>query len=312
MVEDGGSTAGIRHRLRSARTGQNSNGGQVRGSHDGVRATARLVVAVAVVLVVGSLAGPVGVVLLLGIAGALGAYAWLFGHRTALRALQAYPVGEAQQPTMYRLVRELATAARQPVPRLYVSPTAAPNSFTTGREPRRATICCTEGLLKQLDERELRAVLAQQLAHIRHRGSLAPSVTAALATVALIPAQLAWRSSERPDDDGGGPLGRALVILLSPIAAGVLRLGVSRSRAYHADAAGAALGGDVLALAAALRTLDAGSRAFPLRPEPRLRAMSALMIVDPFRPGFVTRLLGTHPPTPERVTRLEALAGYRR
>lgn len=282
------------------------------GRRGGIRATVLLVVAVAAVLVTASLAGPVGVVLLLALAGALVAYTWLFGHRTALRALQAYPVGEASQPLTYRLVRELSAAARLPVPRLFVSATAAPNAFATGRDPRHATICCTEGLLAQLDERELRAVLAHQLAHVHHRHVLMPSLAVVLATGVLLPAEMAWRPSGREGDDGGGVLGRALVLLLAPVAAGVLRLGASRSRTYQADAAGAALGGDPLALAAALRTLDAGIRAFPLRPEPRLRASSALMIVDPFRPGFVTRLLGTHPQTAERVARLEALAGYRR
>lgn len=279
---------------------------------DGIRATVLLVVAIVVVLVTGSLAGPVGVVLVLALAATLCAYTWAFGHRTALRALQAYPVGEATQPAMYRLVRELSTAARLPVPRLFVSPTAAPNVFATGRGPRHAAICCTEGLLAQLDESELRAVLAHQLAHAHHRHVLLPSLAVMLATGVLLPAQLAWRPAERPGDDGGGPLGRALVLVLAPVAAGVLRLGASRPRVYQADLVGAALGGDPLALAAALRTLDAGVRAFPLRPEPRLRASSALMIVDPFRPGLVTRLIGTHPSTAERVARLEALAGYRR
>lgn len=282
------------------------------GRRDGIRATVLLVVAIVVVLVTASLAGPVGVVLVLTLTAALCAYTWAFGHRTALRALQAYPVGEARQPAMYRLVRELSTAARLPVPGLFVSPTAAPNVFTAGRGPRHATICCTEGLLAQLDERELRAVLAHQIAHVHHRHVLLPSLAVVLATGVLLPAQLAWRPAERAGDDGGGLLGRALVLVLAPIAAGVLRLGASRSRRYQADAAGAALGGDALALAAALRTLDAGVRAFPLQPEPGLRASSALMIVDPFRPGVVTRLLGTHPSTAERVARLEALAGYRR
>ncbi len=282
------------------------------GRRDSIRATVLLVVGIVVVLLTGSLAGPVGVVVLLVLAAVLAAYTWFFGHRTALRALQAYPVGEARQPAMYRHVRELSTAARLPVPRLFVSPTAAPNVFASGRGPRHATICCTEGLLAQLDESELRAVLAHQLAHAHHRHVLLPSLAVVLATGVLLPAQLAWRPAERAGDDGGGLLGRALLLVLAPIAAGVLRLGASRPRVYRADIAGAALGGDTLALASALRTLDAGVRAFPLRPEPRLRASSALMIVDPFRPGFVTRLIGTHPSTAERVARLEALAGYRR
>lgn len=278
-------------------------------SRAGARAALLLAVA-GLLLLIGVWAGPVGVAVLLVLAAALGAYAWWVSDRMALHALQAYPVGEAQQPVMFRLVRELSTAARLPMPALYVSPTPAPNAFGAGRDRRHAAICCTEGLLARLDERELRAVLGREVAHVRHRDRVA-AVAATLAGTVLSPAQLAWRPSARPDDDGG-PVARLLLAVLSPIAAGLLRFGVRRSREYDADAAGAALTGDPVGLARALRTLDTASRAFPLRPEPRLYAASALMIVGPFRPGVLTRLLDTHPPTAERVARLEALAGYRR
>jgi heat shock protein HtpX len=166
-------------------------------------------------------------------------------------------------------------------------------------------VCCTSGLLTLLDDRELRGVLAHELAHIHRRGTLVSSTVATIATVMTYVAQfrqaLPWSRHDRGD---GGRVG--------PVAAGLMRLAVSRTREYAADAAAARLTGDPLGLAAARRKLDAGSWDRPLRPEPGLRPAGALMIVDPFRAAGGPRLLATHPPTAERIMRLESLAGYRR
>lgn len=264
-------------------------------------------------LVAGAGFGPVGVVVALVLSVLTNLYVWLASDRIALRAMRAYPVSEAQQPALYRTVRALSTASRLPMPRLYLSPTPAPNALTTGRGPRHAVICCTEGLLDVVDERELRAVLAHEIAHVERRDTLVSSAAAALATAVLFAVQLSWLlSGGADDDDGGGLVGAAMMLVLGPLAAGVLRLAVQRSREYDADAASAALTGDPLGMAAALRTLDARIREVPLRPEPGLRSASALMIVDPFRPDLVGRLFRTHPSTAERIARLEAMAGYRR
>lgn len=280
-------------------------------SRDGVRAALLLAVLGLVAVLAGALAGPVGIAIMALLVGALGTYGWWFAERTALRAMQAYAIGEAQQPMMFGLVRELSTATRQPMPALYVSPTPAPNAFAIGRGGRRAAICCTEGLLARLDERELRGVLGHEIAHIARR-DVATAVTATLAAAVLRPAQLAWRPAGRRDDEGGGPIARALLMVLAPIAACLLALGIRRSREYEADAACVALTGDPLGLAQALRSLDAGTRALPLRPEPALYASGVLMIVGPFRPGLLTRMLDPRPQTAERVARLERRAGYRR
>jgi heat shock protein HtpX len=266
------------------------------------------------ILVAGSFAGPAGLVVALVVAIGMNAAAYFASDKLALRAMQAYPVSEAVQPAMYRIVRELSVAARQPMPRLYVSPTAAPNAFATGRSPRHAAVCCTEGLLASLDERELRAVLAHELSHVHNRDILVSSVTAALATAVMFLAQFAWLLpfGRSDDDDDGGLVGWLLLLVLAPLAAMVLQMGVSRSREFHADATGAALTRDPLGLAAALRKLEAGTRALPLRPQPDLQTTSALMIANPFRPEGMSRLFSTHPPMAVRVARLEQMAGYRR
>lgn len=283
----------------------------------GMRARPRAVVLLAgvsaLLLFAGTPFGVAGLVVALGLALALSAYVWFGSAGIALRAVRAYPVSEAEQPTMYRVVRELSVAGRRPMPRLYVSPTAAPNALATGRDHRHAAIVCTEGALARLDERQLRGVLAHELAHVHNRDTLTSSVAAGLATGVLIPAQLAWLVPGATDeDDGGGMLGGLLMLAFGPLAAGVIRLAGSRSGEYAADTAAAALTGDPLGLADALRALDTGTREVPLRPEPWLRSTSVLMIVDPFRPDTFTRLFKTHPATSDRVARLEALAGYRR
>ena len=283
-------------------------------SRNTLRTAALLTVLSGLILLVGSFYGRAGLIVALVAAIAMNGFAYVASDKIALRSMRAYPASEAMQPAMYRIVRELSTAARQPMPRLYVSPTAAPNAFATGRDPRHAAVCCTEGILTMLDERELRAVLAHELSHVYNRDILVSSITAALATAVMFLAQFAWLVPfGRSDEDGdSGLVGGLLLLVLAPLAATVVQLGVSRSREFQADASGAALTGDPLGLASALRKLDAGTRALPLRPQPDLQTTSALMIANPFRPEGMTRLFSTHPPMSERVARLERMAGYRR
>jgi heat shock protein HtpX len=264
-----------------------------------------------IVLAGAALGGWPGLVIALVLALAINGTAYFFGDRIALTAMRARPVSEVERPELYKTVRELANLARQPMPRLYVSPAMQPNAFAAGRSPRTAAVCCTEGMLRLLDKRELRGVLGHELSHIYNRDVLISSVAAALATAITFLAGAAWLI-RRDDDERTGLTGLLLMLVLGPVAASVIQVSVSRRREYRADTSCAALTGDPLALAGALRKIDAGIAQLPLPASGQLASAGHLMIAYPFRGDGLGRLFSTHPPTAERIMRLEAMAGYRR
>jgi heat shock protein HtpX len=269
-----------------------------------------------------AVAGGLGIVVAVVLVVVLVVAAFLNGDQMALSAMAARPVSEVEHPDLYRLVRELSKAGRLPVPRLYLSPAGQPNSFTVGLGPRSAAVCCTEGLLSELDEAELRGVLGHELAHSSGRDLLASTVAAGLATVITFPAGLArllpGRAGTGPHAsalDGSSGLGLSeslLMLVFGPIAALVIRCSVSQAREFRADAAGAQLAGDPIALSSALRKIDAGADELALAPDGRLTSVGHLMIACPFRADGIARVFLMHPPMGERIRRLEALAGYRR
>ncbi|MBP1135238.1 heat shock protein HtpX [Arthrobacter sp. PvP023] len=281
--------------------------------HNGLKTAALFGVLWAVLLGLGAVIGtsmrsttPIWIMALVGVGTT--AYGYWNSDKLALRSMQAYPVTEEQAPQLYQIVQELSAKANQPMPRIYISPTPAPNAFATGRNPQNAAVCCTEGILRLLSVRELRGVLGHELMHVYNRDILTSSVAAAVAGVITSVGQmlLIFGGGDRRNSN---PLAVMAMALLAPLAAVVIQSAISRTREYDADEDGSALTGDPLALASALRKIHQGVQMVPLPPDQKLVNTSHLMIANPFRAGGVTRMFATHPPMQDRITRLELMAG---
>jgi heat shock protein HtpX len=285
------------------------------GHHNGIKTAGLLTLMAAFILLVGSRFGSGGLTIAFVFALGINGFSYFFSDKLALRSMAARPVSEAEAPVLYRTVAELAAANRMPMPRLYISPTMQPNAFATGRSPRHAAVCCTQGILQLMDERELRGVLGHEISHVANRDILLSSVAAALATVIMFMSRMAMFASlfgggGRDDRDRGGGLESLLLIILGPVAAMMMQMALSRSREYQADASGARVTGDPLALASALRKLQAGTARTPLPQTPALATTSQLMIANPFGGGGgLAKMFSTHPPMEERIRRLEEMAG---
>src|SRR5438093_1278543 len=219
----------------------------------------------------------------------------------------ARPLSENDASELFRIVRELATAAQMPMPRIYLIPSDSPNAFATGRSPEHAAVAVTAGILRLLRPEELRGVLAHELSHVKNRDTLISAIAATLAGVVMMVARMAqWaaifggmRRDER--EEGGGALELLFMIIVAPIAAMLIQLAISRAREYEADATGARLSHAPSALAAALEKIATASARIPLPAGP---ATAHLWIVNPLRGNWLASLFSTHPPIEERIRRL--------
>src|ERR687887_275066 len=232
-----------------------------------------------------------------------------FSDRIAILSSRSKPVSEGEAPELYGIVRELTQSKGMPMPKIYISDMPQPNAFATGRNPEHAAVSVTRGLLQVVDERELRGVLAHEISHVANRDILISSIAAAIGTAITWIAYMAFWFGGSDDAGGGHPLGGLLAVLLAPLAAGIIQMAVSRSREYQADESGALTSHDPEALASALRKIDAYVRKTP--PATMSPSQAHLFIMNPFSGKstgmMLANLFSTHPPTEQRVARLEQI-----
>jgi heat shock protein HtpX len=263
------------------------------------------------VLLGGALGGQHGMLLGLIMAAVMNFGAYWFSDKVALAMSGAQPVDESQAPQLYGMVRNLATRAQLPMPRLYIIPQDAPNAFATGRNPEHAAVAVTQGITRVLDRDELEGVLAHELAHIKNRDTLIMTVAATLAGAITYVAHMAqfaafFGGHRRDDEEGhGSVIGSLALAIVAPIAATLVQLAISRAREYQADATGARIAGRPHGLASALEKMEMASGMARMEPAP---ATAHLYIVNPLTGGGLASLFSTHPPILERVARLRAMA----
>ena len=277
-----------------------------RNYHNGLKTTLLLGGMWALLVCIGALVArgtgqAMWILLFAGIGLAQTAYSYWNSASLALRSMNAYPVSELERPELYAIVRELAERAGQPMPLIWVAPTMTPNAFATGRDPNHAAVCCTEGILAILNERELRGVLGHELMHVYNRDILTSSVAAAMGGLITSVAQflMFFGATNRRDEEGGsgifGVLGILAMSILAPIASTLIQFSISRTREFDADEDGAELTQDPLALASALRKLEMTTDRRPMADTPGTRNVAAMMIANPFRGESLARLFSTHP-----------------
>ena len=235
--------------------------------------------------------------------------AYFWSDKIVLKMHGAQPVTEAQAPRLYAMVRELAMRAQIPMPRVYRIPSPQPNAFATGRNPEHGVVAVTDGITQLLGERELRGVLAHEMAHIKNRDILVSTIAAAVAgAIAYIANMLQWTAifGGGSDDDGPSPIAALGLAIVAPIAATIVQLSISRSREYLADETGAALAADPEGLASALEKLERAAQIVP--PAVAAPSTASLFIVNPFAGARgLANLFSTHPPMRERIRRLRGM-----
>jgi len=256
----------------------------------------------------GMLGGAQGMMLALLFGGAMNIFAYWFSDSMVLKMYNAQEVDEASSPYLYNMVKDLAQRAELPMPRVYIIDEDQPNAFATGRNPDHAAIAATRGILQMLSARELRGVMAHELAHVQHRDILISTISATMAGAISALANFAMFFGGRDENcRRGNPVVSILVMILAPLAASLIQMAISRAREFDADRGGAEYCGDPDALADALVKIDAYARGIPMAAAEAHPETAQMMIMNPLSGGGIAGLFSTHPPTEERVARLRAM-----
>jgi heat shock protein HtpX len=268
---------------------------------------------VLLVLIGGAFFGERGMIMAFAFASVMNLVSYWFSDKIVLRMYNAREVTESEAPVLYGITRDLAQRMNMPMPKVYVIPTDALNAFATGRNPKHAAVAATEGILRLLTREELMGVMAHELGHVTNRDILIGTIAATIAGAISMLAHMAqWAmifggGGDRRDRNGGagGAIAGIAMIILAPIAAMLIQMAISRSREYEADSTGARICGNPMALASALKKLEAGAQRIPLNANP---ATAHMFIVNPLRGGGIVNLFSTHPPMAKRIERLEQMA----
>lgn len=255
------------------------------------------------------LGGQQGMIMALLFGGAMNLFAWWNSDKMVLRMYNAQQVDEQTSPEFYRMVADLAQRAQLPMPRVYIIQEDQPNAFATGRNPQHAAVAATTGIMRILSERELRGVMAHELAHVAHRDTLISTIAASVAGAITALAQFAMFFGARDSEGRSNPIAAIAIMLLAPLAAGLIQMAISRSREFEADRGGAEFSGDPLALASALKKIEYYAQNIHLPPAETHPETAQMMIINPLAGGHgISNLFRTHPRTEERIARLEAIA----
>jgi len=260
-----------------------------------------------------AMGGQQGMVLALLVALGMNFFSYWFSDKMVLKMYNAREVDENTAPGFYRMVRDLAQKAELPMPRVYIIDEEAPNAFATGRNPQHAAVAATAGIMRVLSERELRGVMAHELAHVKHRDILISTISATMAGAISMLANFAMLFGSRGSQGrSSNPIVTIAVMILAPLAASLIQMAISRAREFEADREGAEISGDPRALASALDKIHRYARGIPLQATERHPETAQMMIVNPLSGSGLRGLFSTHPATEERVARLLELAASKR